>query len=648
MDSKLFLAKFGHIASAPEGVKRLREMVLCLAFQGRLTEHGPEDAAVLLASLEEQRASSSKESRGFRKRTSATARTLQQSFAIPDHWRWLTLSEVGHDWGQKTPRTDFTYIDVSSIDNQRGTIRDQHSVLTADQAPSRARKIVRTNTVIYSTVRPYLLNIALIDREFEHEPIASTAFAIIHPWKGILPKYIYYYLRCPYFVTYVQSVQIGMAYPAISDKKFFAGLIPIPPTSEQERIIAKISELMALCDKLEAQQQECEALRKLTRTTLLEALVNAQSSVALNRAWQRLEKELPILLREKDSTLEFAIAIKSLALHGFLTERGLGHAEELLAHAYAEQLKLIDEGRIPKVKGLLPVASVPYKLPANWRWARLHQVAEVVDPNPSHRMPKYMFDGVPFISTENFTADDQIDFTIGRKVSKEDLAAHIKRYEIRDGSFAFSRIGTIGKTCHLPKQRTYCISYALVVISPLTKEIDERYLRLAVSAEATLKQAQEGVKGIGVPDLGMAKIRNFLLPIPPLEEQVRIVSRVYRLIAFCSRLEAYLSTAKPLASALAIASTSSIIGVRIEDKEKMKAPKTELISTLRIGVSPTNGNHAPLATILIRNNGELSAKALWNTSGLEIDAFYQQLRTEMAKGWIVQPEVAYMKEVEAS
>jgi type I restriction enzyme S subunit len=99
---------------------------------------------------------------------------------------------------------------------------------------------------------------------------------------------------------------------------------------------------------------------------------------------------------------------------------------------------------------------------------------------------------------------------------------------------------------------------------------------------------------------------------------------------------------------LATAAVASITGIRIEDKKKMKAPKTELISTLRIGISPTNGEQAPLAAILVKNNGELPAKALWNSSRLDIDAFYQQLKTEMAKGWIVQPEVAYMKEVEAS
>lgn len=81
----------------------------------------------------------------------------------------------------------------------------------------------------------------------------------------------------------------------------------------------------------------------------------------------------------------------------------------------------------------------------------------------------------------------------------------------------------------------------------------------------------------------------------------------------------------------------------------LKAPKTELISTLRLNATaPAANDTAPLAALLARHNGEMSAKALWRASGLEIDAFYQQLKAEMARRWIVQPEVASVREVAAN
>lgn len=99
-----------------------------------------------------------------------------------------------------------------------------------------ARKLVSLGTVIYSTVRPYLLNIAIIDRTFEHEPIASTAFGIIHPFKGISSRFVFYWLRSAPFISYVQGEMKGMAYPAINDEKFYNGYVPIPPSTEQNRI----------------------------------------------------------------------------------------------------------------------------------------------------------------------------------------------------------------------------------------------------------------------------------------------------------------------------------------------------------------------------------------------------------------------------
>lgn len=79
----------------------------------------------------------------------------------------------------------------------------------------------------------------------------------------------------------------------------------------------------------------------------------------------------------------------------------------------------------------------------------------------------------------------------------------------------------------------------------------------------------------------------------------------------------------------------------------MKAPKTELVSRLQTKNTPNANDLAPLAKLITEHDGELSAKALWQRSGLKIDAFYQQLRTEMANGWIIEPEKAFMQEIEA-
>ena len=106
--------------------------------------------------------------------------------------------------------------------------------------------------------------------------------------------------------------------------------------------------------------------------------------------------------------------------------------------------------------------------------------------------------------------------------------------------------------------------------------------------------------------------------------------------------------ARDTAELLASAAVSTITGIRSQEKAMTKVPKTELVSILNIGTVPTNLEQTTLTQILVRNNGQLPSKMLWNLSDLDIDAFYQQLKVEMANGWIVQPEVAYVKEEEAT
>ena len=142
-------------------------------------------------------------------------------YEIPESWEWIRIKSICHDLGQKKPDKRFTYIDVGSIDNKNGVISDSIQILESSEAPSRARKLVQKGTIIYSTVRPYLLNIAIIEKEYNDEPIASTAFAILHPYKGIKNDFIYHYLRSPTFIKYVEDQMKGVAYPAINDGDFW-------------------------------------------------------------------------------------------------------------------------------------------------------------------------------------------------------------------------------------------------------------------------------------------------------------------------------------------------------------------------------------------------------------------------------------------
>ncbi|WP_232294321.1 restriction endonuclease subunit S domain-containing protein [Syntrophaceticus schinkii] len=179
----------------------LKNKILQLAVQGKLVEHDPNDepASVLLKKIQKEKERLVKEKKIRKSKPLPPITEDEIPFELPNGWEWVRLKDVGYDFGQKKPDKKFTYIDVGSINQEKSVLGENNNILNPENAPSRARKIVANGTVIYSTVRPYLLNIAIIDQDFIYEPIVSTAFAIVHPYNGIFNKYIYYCLKSNFF-----------------------------------------------------------------------------------------------------------------------------------------------------------------------------------------------------------------------------------------------------------------------------------------------------------------------------------------------------------------------------------------------------------------------------------------------------------------
>ncbi len=237
----------------PADLVPLREAVLQLAVRGRLVEQdsGDEPAGRLLELIVAEKAELVKKKKVRKRKSYGPLMSAEIPFEIPRSWTWVRLHDLAHDLGQKVPDKTFSYIDVSAIDNKRGAIISAVPILDPSEAPSRARKLVRLESVIYSTVRPYLLNIAVVDCEYSPTPIASTAFAVLHPHSGVHSRLLFFYLRAPFFVDFVTAQMKGVAYPAINDTDLLRAPVPLPPTAEQHRIVAKVDELMGLIDQLE-------------------------------------------------------------------------------------------------------------------------------------------------------------------------------------------------------------------------------------------------------------------------------------------------------------------------------------------------------------------------------------------------------------
>ena len=533
MNAEHLLTHFDRITDAPDAIPRLRRFILDLAVRGKLVEQNPNDepASELLKRIvaEKKRLVEAGEIRKPKRLPAID----EPPYPLPDSWCWLPIREVTSDRGQCMPQNAFTYIDVTAIDKENGFIATP-KVLHADEAPSRARKIVRKGDVVYSCVRPYLLNVAIIEDDFDPLPIASTAFAILNGHGFVLPRFQWIVLRSPFMVARVEEEMRGQAYPAINDTDFARLPFPLPPLAEQHRIVAKVDELMVLCDRLETARKEREATRdRLTAVSL--ARLNAPDpdpAVFQNHAAFALNNLTPLATRP-DQIKALRQTILNLAVRGKLVEQDpkedYSNQGKLRSDAAAETYDVrAFEGR-----------AALFNKPLNWAIEPLSRVAShIVD--CLHTTPKWTEEGVLCIKTNQVRAG-QLDLSSPHFVSENTYRARVNRLEPRQDDILYIREGgVLGVACLVPSNTRLCLGQRLMQIRA-NNAIEPKFLELCLNSPWITEFAVEKTTGGAAPRVNMSIVRSYPIPLPSLAEQHRIVAKIDELMAVCDRLEASLA-----------------------------------------------------------------------------------------------------------
>jgi len=546
MNPETFFDKFGMLADTPNGVQKLRELILQLAVQGKLVPQDPNDepAAVLLEKIKAERERLVKEKKIKRSKALPPIDVEQIPYDLPNGWEWVHLGDVGHDLGQKKPDMTFTYIDVSAINKEQGIISNDVNILEPHEAPSRARKLVSKGSVIYATVRPYLLNIAIIDKQFEPEPIVSTAFAVLHPFSGILNKYLYYYLRSKPFILYVESEMTGMAYPAINDGKLYKGLVPVPPSNEQKRIVAKVDHLMALCDELEARQQKKQEARLHLNSAALDRLLTAHEPDEFVHHWQRICDNFDLLYGAPETVGELRKAILQLAVQGKLVRQDSNDepAAVRLERIKAEKERLVKEKKIKVTKALPPIKGDewPYELPKEWKLVRLGELVESMT-NGIYKPSKYYSDnGIACLRMYNIQKG-KINYLNLKRMLLDDN--EIEQYRLVSGDLLVNRVNSrelVGKAgvINLFEEPLIFESKNIRVRFIICEELPEYINILFQTREVREVFEGDAKQTCGQASISQPQVAGIITPLPPLNEQKRIVAKVDHLMALCDELEA--------------------------------------------------------------------------------------------------------------
>ena len=278
-------------------------------------------------------------------------------------------------------------------------------------------------------------------------------------------------------------------------------VFPLPPLAEQKRIVAKIEELLPLIDRYE-------------------------------KAWSRLEEF------NRRFPADMQKSLLQMAIQGKLVEQRPeeGTGEELYRQIQAEKQRLIKEGKIKKEKPLPEIAEdeVPFEIPESWKWVRLGDIILSAKDGP-HFSPKYQPSGIPFISTRNISTG-KLDFTGAKYISEELHQELCKRCKPKQWDVLYSKGGTTGIAAVNDTEVDFNV-WVHVAVLELGDYLFPFYLATALNSPHCYDQSQKLTHGTSNRDLGLTRMINISLPLPPLAEQKRIVAKLEELLPLCKRLK---------------------------------------------------------------------------------------------------------------
>ena len=494
--------------------------------QGKLVPQDPKDepASVLLERIREEKARLIKEKKARREKNpsrifrgednsyyeefTATGEVRciddEVPFDLPDGWVWGRGRTLFLPMESTRPSGEaFIYIDVDAVNNQTHRVDNPKRILTLE-APSRASRKLHESDVLFSMVRPYLRNIALISKELS-DAIASTGFYVITPSVGIYSKYLYYLVLSPYVVDGINAFMKGENSPSVNNGHIENFIYPLPPLAEQERIVAKIEELMPWVEQYGKAQSELDQLNNSIQGRLRKSVLQ-----------YALEGKLVPQQAEDGSAEELLAEIQAekqrLYVAGKLKKKDLAHSTIFRAEdgKYYEQggktITCIDE-------------EIPFAIPKSWCWVT---IGNLFQHNNGKQLNKENSLGtlMSYITTSNLYWDG---FKLDKLKKMPFTEQEIERCQAIKGDLLVCEGGDIGRA------RIWTYDYPIMLQNHIHKlraylPVCTKYFYY-IFYLYNLTGAIRG-KGIGIKGFSSRALHATRLPLPPLAEQERIAKKL--------------------------------------------------------------------------------------------------------------------------
>ena len=533
------------------GVKKLRELVLELAVRGKLVEQDltDEPASKLLEHIAAEKAELAKEGKIKKPKRLPELEKQEEPFDLPNGWLWVRMEAIS-EYIQRGKGPKYAESGKVRVVSQKCVQRSGFDLNAARFVDDNSlhgyqdERYIRENDILWNSTGTGTVGRAVVVEKQQSPIIADSHVTIIRALVSE-PHHILNYISSPSVQQRIEpnhenSLVSGTTKQVELNSASVKSLaVPLPPINEQRRIVQKVDELMALCDQLEQQTSDQIAAHDTLVDTLLGTLTQSQNATELAENWTRLAAHFDTLFTTEQSIDKLKQTILHLAVMGRLVERAAEDipSTNLLKEIGSKKSELEKNGEIKKTKTLPDITpqEMPPKLPNSWSVTRLGEIAfQITD--GAHHTPTYVPQGVPFLSVKDMSGGN-LDFSDTRYISETQHQELARRCNPKRGDLLITKVGTTGIPILVDTDREFSLFVSVALVKFPASLIDGAFLKLLIDSPWVKKQSEEGTEGIGNKNLVLRKIRNFVLPIPPLQEQHRIVQKVDDLMAFCDQLK---------------------------------------------------------------------------------------------------------------
>jgi type I restriction enzyme, S subunit len=576
MTKKTFFANFGYLADAPNGVKKLRELVLMLAVRGKLVPQYRDDepAGKLLERIRVEKGWLVKEKKIKKVEPMPAVTADEAPYELPEGWEWSRLAEIGivnptNDVGDDV---EASFIPMALISEKYGKALFSETKIWSEIKKGFTH--FAENDVVLAKITPCFQNgKSAVMRGLKNGVGAGTTE--LHVFRQlsntVYPDYVLIYLKSSEFINNGIPKMTGSAGQKRVPKEYFSlNPFPLAPIAEQYRIVAKVDQLMALCDELETRQQKKKQKLLTLNNTALDQLLTAYTTDNFTNAWRLIRDNFDFLYTTPETITKLRQAILQLAVQGKLVPQDSNDEPTyvLLAKIKAEKERLVKGKKIRKSEPLPPVSSdeVPFKLPEGWEWVRLGMLCSFLGGfafKSDTYVPRSTYQIIRLGNVKN----DALLLHVSPIFIPENIAEENNKYRIKPNDILITMTGTKNKNDY-----GYSVLISEKNLSSVNLYLNQRVgcLRcykpeLSTTINMFLKSnpiinmlLAKGTGTANQGNIGSGNLSELLFPLPPLHEQYRIITKVDQLMKLCNELESYIIRSQTKSEKLAEAAMTVI------------------------------------------------------------------------------------------